>query len=246
MKIYKKRNPNRRKVGVLFFLQIVFGMLPAVLLLFFVFNIAPNSDTNQVGAYISAAAIVLCAFAYMILGRKYNILLSGLKGEKSMLKTVKHFKHEYDIFVNVPIRYKRNRSELDLLMVGERGIIIVEVKNHSGVINGSDGDDTWCQFKHYRDGKNTETEIKNPVKQVSRQRDILKNILRSEGIDVWIDGVVYFSNPFTKLKLQLNNPNSNVCLGEKELRQYISDYRGPKKLKKAEIERIREILVSLM
>ncbi len=246
MKIYKKRNINRRKVWLLFILQVVFGSLPAVLLLFFVMNIAPNDSDSHVGAYISAAAIMLCAFAYIILGRKYNILLSGLKGEKSLIKTARHFKHSYDIFLNLPIRYKRNRSEIDMIMVGERGVVIVEVKNHSGVISGSDGDDTWCQSKHYRDGKNTEAEMKNPVKQVSRQRDILKNILRSQGIDVWIDGVVYFSNPFVKLKLHLKNPNSNVCLGENELKEYIGEYRGPRTLKKSEIEKIREILTSLV
>lgn len=247
MKIYKKRNPNRRRIGVLFIAQVIFGTLPAILLLVFVFNTQPLAEgQSYLGAYISAAAIVLCAFAYLILGRRYNILLSGLKGEKSLAKIAKKHKGSYDIFLNCPVQYKRNRSEIDMIMVGKNGILIVEVKNHSGTISGSDSDENWCQYKHYRDGKSTEGCMKNPIKQITRQRDILKNILKSNGIDAWIDGVVYFSNPFTKLKLSLKSVNSNVCLGEKEIEKFIKGYKSPKKLSDSEIEKIKSVLRTLM
>ena len=101
MKIYKNKNPNKFKIGALFILQVIFGALPAVLFVIFAIDnmhIA-NSDpevtaatTNYIGAYISAAAIVLCSLAYFILGRRYNVLLSGIKGEKSLEKIrIRHF-----------------------------------------------------------------------------------------------------------------------------------------------------------
>lgn len=255
MKIYKSRNPNKLRIGVLFVMQVVFGALPAVLFILFaidntrIANSNPEAaaaSTNYIAAYVSAAAIVLCALAYFILGRRYNVLLSGIKGERSLEKIARRHKNNFDIFINYPIQYKRNRSEIDMIMVGKKGIIIIEVKNHSGTVCGSDSDEKWSQYKHYRDGKNTEAEMKNPIKQVTRQRDILKSILHSNGIDPWIDGVVYFSNPMIRLKLSLKNKASIVCAGEKELDKFISEYTSPRPLKKEDTEKILEVLRSQM
>lgn len=247
MKIYKAKNKNKKRAWLLFVLQVVFGTLPAVLLIVFVMSAVPLDEATAenngvyITAYISAAAIILCGFAYTILGRKYNILISGLRGEKALYKIAKKHRGEYRIFLNLPIRYKQNRSELDMLMIGEKGVLIVEVKNHSGTISGGDKDERWTQFKHYKDGRSTEGDMKNPLKQLARQRDILKNILRSKGIDVWIDGVVFFSNPFVKLKLNVSG-GGFVAAGEEELNELLAEYESPRPPKRGEPEKIAEIL----
>lgn len=246
MKIHKAKNVNKRSVGVLFVLQVIFGTLPAVLLVIFALNSGLNTGDYYLWAYISAAAIILCGFAYIVLSRKYNILLSGLKGEKALYKLAKKYKNDYHIFINIPVRYKRNRSEIDMLMISENGIIIVEAKNHSGTIIGSDKDEQWTQYKHYKDGHTTESDMKNPIRQISRQRDILKNILRSNGYDVWIDGVVFFSNPFVRLKLNLSNPNSYVVSGEKELGRFIEEYECSKKTSSEDVAEIVSILKDML
>lgn len=246
MKINKSKNTNKRAAGVLFVLQVIFGTMPAVVLVIFAMQSFNDGEKHYVWAYICAAAIILCGFAYIILSRKYNIIYSGLKGEKLLSKIAKRHKNVYNIFLNLPIRYKRNRSEIDMLMVGENGILIVEVKNHSGTLVGSDKDETWCQYKHYKDGRSTESEMKNPIKQISRQREILKNILRSNGYDVWIDGVVYFSNPMVRLKLGLSGTNSNVVSGENELDKFINEYNPSKKLSKDDVEGIVAILRKML
>lgn len=251
MKIYKAKNKNKKRVGALFVLQVIFGTLPAVLLIVFVMAAIPVTEASEdnrvyLAAYISAAGIVLCGFAYTILGRKYNILISGLRGEKILHKIAKRHKNEYRIFLNLPVRYNRNRSEIDMLMVSEKGVLIVEVKNHSGTISGGDKDATWTQFKHYRDGKSTEGEMKNPLKQLARQREILKNILRAEGYDVWIDGVVFFSNPFVRLKLSLSGGSGYVAAGEKELDAFLSGYESPRPPKREEVEAVTAILREML
>lgn len=244
MKIHKARNKNKRSVGVLFVLQVIFGALPAVLLVMFVMNI--DEKSMLVGGYVSAAAIILCGIAYTILGRKYNILISGLKGERTLYKIAKKFKNEYHIFLNVPIRYNHNRSEIDMLMVGKNGVLIVEVKNHSGAICGSEKDEYWLQTKHYRDGRATEGEMYNPLRQVSRQRDILKHILRAKGQDIWLDGVVFFSNPFVKLNLTIDGANSYVAAGEDELIRFIKTYKPKKTLTSEQVDEIVGIISGLI
>ncbi len=246
MKINKSKNTNKRAAGILFVLQVIFGTLPAVVLVIFALQSMHDGEKHYIWAYICAAAIILCGFAYIILSRRYNIIYSGLKGEKLLSKIARKHKNDYNIFLNLPIRYKRNRSEIDMLMVSENGILIVEVKNHSGTIVGSDKDEMWCQYKHYKDGRSTESEMKNPVKQISRQREILKHILRSQGYDVWIDGVVYFSNPMVRLKLGLSGMNSNVVSGENELNKFIYDYKPSKKLKKSDVDEIVAILRKML
>lgn len=244
MKIHKMRNKNKRSVGLLFVLQVIFGTLPAVLLVMFVMNIDENS--MLIGGYISAAAIILCGIAYTILGRRYNILISGLKGECVLQKIAKKFKNKYHIFLNIPVRYNHNRSEIDMLLIGENGVLIIEVKNHSGTICGNEKDEYWLQTKHYRDGKVTESEMYNPLRQVSRQRDILKHILRSKGQEVWLDGVVFFSNPFVKLNLNIDGANSYVASGEDELVKFIRAYNSKRKLRPEQVDEIVGILTELM
>ncbi len=133
-----------------------------------------------------------------------------------------------------------------MLMISEKGILIIEAKNHSGTIIGGDKDENWCQYKHYKDGHSTEAEMKNPMKQIARQRDILKNILRSHGYDIWVDGVAFFSNPFVRLKLNLSNSNSYVVSGEKELCKFISEYECLRRISSEDIKEIVAILEDSM
>ncbi len=255
MKIYKSKNPNKFKIGALFVMQVIFGALPAILFIIYaVASMQRAQDSpetvsdipNYIVAYVSAAAIVLCALAYFILGRRYNVLLSGVKGERSLERVAKKYKSEYDIFINCPVQYRRSRSEIDMIMLGKKGLIIIEVKNHSGTVCGSDTDDMWSQYKHYKDGRSTEAEMKNPIKQITRQRDILKGILHENNINVWIDSIVYFSNPLIRLKLNLKSKSSIVCSGEKDLEKFISEYSSPRPISGSDLEKIRSILRELV
>lgn len=170
--------------------------------------------------------------------KRYNVLLSGFKGEKSLMKTVKKLGNEYTVFANVPVRYKKNRSEIDLLVLCERYIIIIEVKNHSGYIYGNHKDEKWTQRKIYRGGKTTETDMTNPIRQMRRQRDIIKSILRANDLDQWVDTVLYFSAPTVHLYLDLND-SDNVCSSEKELLEFLRTYRSPKPIDPGKLEKIK-------
>lgn len=241
-KIHKKKNPNRKKLSVLLILQVVFAVLPVILLAYFIFQMR-NTQT-YVFAYICIAAMILCGSAYFILARQYNILLSGIRGERSMLKTARKLDNNYTVFVNLPVRYKRNRSEIDMLVICEKGLLVVEVKNHSGVITGNDSDEFWHQYKHFRDGKITTAEIQNPIRQVNRQREILKNILKSNGIDVWIYSAVYYSNPFVKLDLSLKE-TSIVVHDEHELLKLINESRTEQQLQPDVLAKITDIVTNI-
>lgn len=123
--IYKHGYDNFKKITVLFILQIILGVLPVVLLVIY---IGFSLYSNVVLGYTFIVIMAIAAALNFSITKRYNVLLSGFKGEKSLMKTVKKLGSEYTVFANVPVRYKKNRSEIDLLVMCDRYIIIIEVK----------------------------------------------------------------------------------------------------------------------
>lgn len=237
-KIIRGRNVNTKKVKALFIAQVVMGVMPVLLLIFFVWK---QLYHTPVIAVIFIILIFLCNVAYAVLARNYAVLNSGVKGERRLFRTVKKLHGTNIVFHNLPVRYKRGRSELDMLIISHSGVLIIEVKNHSGTISGSWNDEKWTQRKHYRDGKVTETFMDNPIKQMRRQRDIVKSILSAAGEDVWIDSVLYFSSPNARLKLSLRE-NDYVCSESAELLEFLRGYERGETLSKTRMENIARIL----
>lgn len=237
-KVINGRNANNKKVIALFVAQVVMGVMPVLLLIVFVWLQLYNTP---IIAAVFIVLIFLCNVAYMILARHYSVLNSGIKGEKRLYRAVKKLRGNNIIFRNLPVRYKRGRSELDLLIISHKGIIIVEVKNHSGTISGGWKADKWVQKKHYRDGKVTQQDMDNPIKQMRRQRDIVKSILNASGENVWIDTVLYFSSPNAKLKLSLRE-SDYVCSSDAELLSFLEAYSGGETLSMSRMQKIAEIM----
>lgn len=241
-RIIRCKNANNKKIAVLLVLQVFFGVAPVLLLISFV--MFRMFETKPL-AIVIIGLIFACNAAYMILARRYNILNSGRNGEKNLYKAVKKLEGNNIIFVNLPIRYKRGRSEVDMLIISPRGVVIIEVKNHSGTISGNWRAEKWVQQKFYRNGKTTSVEMDNPIKQMRRQRDIVKSIFNAAGEDVWVDTVLYFSNPSVRLKLNLRE-NDYVCLGTRELMRFLSEYKSGRTISKAQMEKYANILDDAM
>lgn len=237
-KVIRCKNNNNRKVFVLLLLQVFLGICPVLLLLFFVLF---HLYETQITAIVAIALIFLCNVAYSIVARRYNVLNSGRRGERRLYKAIRHLDGNNIVFCNLPVRYKRGRSELDMLVISHKGIIIIEVKNHSGTIEGGWKSDKWEQRKYYKNGQHTAREMDNPIKQMRRQRDIVKSILNAAGEEVWIDSVLYFSNSNTKLRLNLRE-NDYVCSGSKELLSFLNSYDRGEVISKIQMEKYARIL----
>lgn len=237
-KVIRCINNNNRKVFGLLLAQVFLGVCPVLLLVFFVLF---RLYETQVTAIVAIALIFLCNVAYNIVARRYNVLNSGRRGERQLYKTIRHLDGNNIVFCNLPVRYKRGRSELDMLVISHKGIIIIEVKNHSGTIIGSWKADKWEQHKFYKNKQPSVQEMDNPLKQMRRQRDIVKSILNAAGEDVWIDTVLYFSSHNAKLKLNLRE-NDYVCLGSKELLNFLNSYQHGEVISKIQMEKYARIL----
>lgn len=237
-KVIRCKNLNNRRIIALLIIQVFLGVAPVLLLASFV---GFSMYNDKLLAIIIIVLIFLCNVAYMITARRYNILNSGRRGEKQLYKTVKRLETDGVVFVNLPIRYKGGRSEADAIIIGEKGVVIIEAKNHSGSISGSWKSEKWTQTKYYSNGKITTAEMENPIKQMRRQRDILKSIFNASGEDVWIDTVLYFANESVRLKLNLRE-SDYVCLGSRELLNFLRNHETNKKLSPEKRKKYEEIL----
>lgn len=134
-----------------------------------------------------------------------DILVSGIYGERNAAKVLAGLPDSYTVFQNVKVSYGNKTSEIDNIVVGKSGVFIIEVKNHNSHIIGDLKDTYWIQHKVGRGGTPYTNQVYNPVKQVGTHIYCLANYLRQNGINIHIEGMVYFVNEACVLSLTGNS-----------------------------------------
>lgn len=120
---------------------------------------------------------------------------AGVLGEKQARDIIESVLKKKDKLINnISIEYDGKKTELDNVIVNNRGVFIIEVKNYSGIIFGNEFDSEWEKFTETKQGNVYKKIIRNPIKQVNRQVYILAKYLKYYGINVWIEGYIYFVN----------------------------------------------------
>lgn len=133
------------------------------------------------------------------------IRMAGNRGEAAAVDFVRPVLRGGDVLLtNVCVEFEEKRTELDLVIVNPNGLFIVEVKNYKGQLIGSADDYEWRKLKMTPGGVVYEKNAKNPIKQVKRQRWILANFLRQNGVRVWVNGYVLF--------IRGNSPVNDPCV----------------------------------
>ncbi|MGF7535443.1 nuclease-related domain-containing protein [Bacillus mexicanus] len=166
------------------------------------------------------------------LGRKVKINLNGLSGEKRALGLVKNLPPDYTVFSNVTLLYEHQESETDLIVVGKKGVFLIEVKNHNGVITGKSEDKRWVQFKETKLGGKYANPFYNPTKQVKTHVYRLSGILKEVGYQYWIQGIVYFVNP--SVKVDVHSKQIPILTLNSSFREYLERYEPKRTVTKGE------------
>lgn len=152
------------------------------------------------GILVLAAVLVLTAILLIIRlfgggGYEPPQVRAGREGEKEATEIIRRILRENDILLtNIRVNYKEKKTELDNVVINNRGVFIIEVKNYSGVLTGGEDDYEWTKYKVSGGGNIYEKQVRNPIKQVRRQVYILSRFLKYYGINVWIDGYVLLLN----------------------------------------------------
>lgn len=166
---------------------------------------------------------------------------AGERGEELVTAEIESVMRKDDyLFTNVEISFKGKRTECDNIIVNNFGVFIIEAKNYSGSLSGNENDDEWkeCKYDVYGDILE-EKNVKNPIKQVRRQIDILSKLLKNNGLRAWIEGYVIFIHD--------NSPvNSKYIIPFKRAEiDRIIHTPGKNKLTNEQVEKISNIIQHL-
>lgn len=191
--------------------------------------------------YFAPITIFMVLASYYI--RRGIIFHFGARGENLGLVQALHLPEDYHVFTNVNISYQNYSQETDLIIVGMKGVYIVEVKNHNGFIVGDAQEAEWTQYKVGRGGGKYSKKMANPIKQVKGQVYKLSKFLKEQGINVWVEGIVLFTNQAVHVKV--HNTTVPILYPDKRLTHYILTCNNRQYLNKTLINKVVETLSSL-
>lgn len=133
----------------------------------------------------------------------------GKLGEYAIFKRLKYMENENAKFLfNVYIpKEDGTTTEIDVLLICPKGIIVFESKNYSGWIFGNESNKNWTQTLPRGRGKSEKSHFLNPIIQNKGHIKHLKHFL---GIDVNIKSVIAFSERCTLKDVTLKSDDVKV------------------------------------
>ncbi len=254
-KLYTKdnriqRNWKRCNRLSLFSMRFGYMLLGAALTVAVFWGITKNSIYIYPIISIFLLAVV-CQLTSVLTARQAAVLSAGVMGENAARQLIRHLPGNYTAVSNVRIQHEGKTSELDMVVVGPTGVFVVETKNYTGHVSGRTDDENWKRVKRSDGGQSFSSTFYSPVKQVSTHAYRLSKFLKQNKLYVWVQGVVYFSDPSITLKLSGNTKKIPVFRAEakipykkNKLLQYIRSFKVQKSLSPRTVDRIVRLLRS--
>lgn len=194
--------------------------------------------------YIIGISFIIIFFILLVkLISKIDITLfesgeerAGRHGEQFVSQIIREILNEKDVLLtNVKVSFEGKNTELDNVIINNRGVFIIEVKNYSGILIGDEDDFEWIKNKYTEAGNFYQKSVKNPIKQIKRQVYILSGYLKAHGFDVWIEGYVFFVEGKSPI-------NSKYILNTQKDIDTVIHFGINNKLKKVDKEKIVEFI----
>lgn len=122
----------------------------------------------------------------------------GRMGEEDTIRRLEKIRGCRRILCNlyVPFQDGTNTTEIDAVMIHEKGIFVIENKNYSGRIYGDEEEYRWLQVQ--RQGRRKWTKhFYSPVRQNQAHIRHLRQFLMDAGIPDWAEGTVPYLSVIT-------------------------------------------------
>ena len=153
--------------------------------------------------FIIILIILIAVFAVIIIVKnQYNSPYNkGERGEEQVDSILRHCALPSDkVICNIILKNPNGNStsQIDNLLISQRGIFVIETKNYSGRIYGNDSQQYWTQVLNYGKVKNRHY---SPVKQNTVHVNTIKYILNSNypiyNVVVFVQGnISYIDSKF--------------------------------------------------
>lgn len=150
----------------------------------------------------AVSLVLLLPLLYIKKERTKMLLLKhGIAGELATTKALKRLPFRYYVCPDVVITNAGHKSQMDHVVVGPNGVFVVETKNHIGVIKGDDSDHAVLQKKKTVSGSQYARRFYSPMRQVQTHTRVVARLLKQNGFDIAVQGIVFFSHPKTKVRV---------------------------------------------
>ncbi len=222
-------NTKRRN---LFFAVLFYGI--AILIwLWWVHNIISDIMLPMKTAVFYLVVFAISGYIGGKFWHNYRKTLSGDQGIEHSLDLLKSLPDDYHVFSNIMV----SGVCCNIVVVGTNGVFIINTKHHNGEITPTD-DRKWFQKKVGRGGTHYSAKMRNPIKQLKKQIYELSQYLKSHDINVWVDGIVYFTNG----DLILNGCSDKFTNKGDSVLSFILDYDVRQPLDNEIIKKINNLL----
>lgn len=111
----------------------------------------------------------------------------GREGEMRITHLLEDTTDDDAIIMNdITLRFGRQKAQIDHIVLARNGMFVIETKNWTGDLYGSENDTTWQQRKHDAKGKEIEVTLGNPIVQNARHCEVVRSMLQAKQCD-WPD-----------------------------------------------------------
>ena len=188
---------------IAFFLTLVIALAPIAIIAVPIVLIVRENE-KKIKEYESTSYYQITKTSYSEL--RHN---DGKMGEYIIFRNLQHMEQQGARFLfnlYVP-KLDGTTTEIDVLMICPRGIIVFESKNYSGWIFGNENHKTWTQTLSGKYGHSQKFNFFNPIMQNKHHIKYLRKFIES---NIHIESIVAFSNRCEFKDLELKNENIYV------------------------------------
>lgn len=130
----------------------------------------------------------------------------------------------YKLLSDIMIKREIGTSQIDHILIGKKGIFVIETKDYSGSIYGEQYSKYWIQMIN-----RNKNQFYNPIRQNYGHIKALEEYIGRKGIFI---SVIVFTNKSNLKKVKTETPVIQL----KKLKKFIRKYPSDIKLSKEEIE----------
>lgn len=171
-------------------------------------------------------AVVIVLIITIKKRRKVSRINLGEEEVNNVLKKIKGYKLLSDIM----IRSENGTSQIDHILIGKKGIFVIETKDYSGLIYGDEYSKHWTQIIN-----RTNNQFYNPIRQNYGHIKSLERYIKRN--DIFIS-IIVFTNKSKLKKIKTETPVIQL----NKLKRYIKRYKSDTKLSKNEIDVIYNLI----
>ena len=169
-------------------------------------------NTQKIIIYLMIISVLILSLIVIMIFRRRKIELN--QGEIEVNEVLEKIKG-YKLLSNVMIKRESGTSQIDHILIGKKGVFVIETKDYNGKIYGDQYSKYWMQKLNGR--KNT---FYNPIRQNYGHVKALEEVLNRR--DIFISLIV-FTNKSKIKKVKSEIPVIQVKMLKKFIRKYKTD-----------------------